>query len=428
MANEMELTPDSTAASDPHAQVEMPRPTIAPMLLSLGLILAAGGAILGLPFLLVGLVIFVIGLGLWIASLLPGRGHVHEEVTAQDCRERTIATTRPLVEQLTQGMPGYRVQLPQKVQPISAGVKGGIIGGLVMPLPALIYSLLSGHGIWYPVNLLAGMLVPGVGDMSVRELEGFHLGLLVSGLLIHAMSALVLGLIYGVLLPTLPEMPGEATWGGLLVPLLWSGLSFVAMSIINPAVRNGVSWPFFMMSQFVFGVATATIVQRRRPFGTIRAGIIGGVAGGVFMVIPALVWGAWSGHGPWYPVNLLAGMVLPGIDQLPAIQLNRFHESWFLAATALHVVISIAFGIGYALFLNKLPHVPGALTWGGLLFPLLWTGISFGLMGVVNPVLHERVDWPWFVISQFVFGATAAYVVSKSEMIAIPAAGGGPPR
>ena len=428
MANEVELTPTSTGSHDPASSVEMPRPTIAPMLLSLGLILSAAGAILGLPFLLLGLVTFVLGLAFWINSLLPGRGHMHEALTAEDRRERRVVTSRTTVEQLELGMPGYRVQLPQKVQPISAGVKGGIVGGLVMPLPALIYSLMSGHGLWYPVNLLAGMLVPGVGDMDVKDLEGFHLGLLVSGLVIHVMTALILGLIYGVLLPTLPDMPGEATWGGLLVPLFWSGLSFAAMSIINPAVRNGVSWPFFMMSQFVFGVATATIVHRRRPYGAIQAGIVGGAAGGILMVVPALVWGAWTGHGPWYPINLLAGMILPGIDQLPIVQLDRFHESWFLAATALHIVTSITFGIGYALFLNKLPHVPGALTWGGMLFPLLWTGISFGLMGVVNPVLQERVDWPWFVISQFVFGATAAYVVSRSEMIRIPAAGGGPPR
>src|SRR2546430_8947283 len=53
-------------------------------------------------------------------------------------------------------MPGYRVRLPEKVHPISAGVKGGIAGGLVIPLPALIYGLVSGQGIWYPVNLLAG--------------------------------------------------------------------------------------------------------------------------------------------------------------------------------------------------------------------------------------------------------------------------------
>ena len=73
------------------------------------------------------------------------------------------------VEQLRSGMPGYRLRLPAEVHPISAGFKGGSSAGLVMPLPALAYGLLSGHGIWYPVNLLAGMVLPGVDRMSDRR-------------------------------------------------------------------------------------------------------------------------------------------------------------------------------------------------------------------------------------------------------------------
>ena len=48
-------------------------------------------------------------------------------------------------------------------------------------------------------------------------------------------------------------------------------------------------------------------------------------------------------------------------------------------------------------------------------------------MGMVNPVLQERVDWPWFIVSQFVFGMVAAIVVGRSEKIPVPAAGRGVP-
>ena len=71
-------------------------------------------------------------------------------------------------------MPGYRLRLPMEVHPISAGVRGGLIGGMVMPIPALAYGVLSGHGIWYPVNLLAGMVVPGIGRLTSIELEQFR--------------------------------------------------------------------------------------------------------------------------------------------------------------------------------------------------------------------------------------------------------------
>ena len=57
--------------------------------------------------------------------------------------------------------------------------------------------------------------------------------------------------------------------------------------------------------------------------------------------------------------------------------------------------------------------------------PLLWTAASYSMMGIVNPALQQRVDWPWFVASQFVFGIAAAIVVVRSEEIAIAPAGRG---
>jgi hypothetical protein len=424
MASELEARPNPDTPDEHGPSIEMPRPTAGPLVFAAGIVLLAAGAMLGLAFLLVGAVIFIFGLAYWVTSLLPGKGHWHEPVAEEELQARPVVSQRTGVEQLEPGMIGYRAQLPEKVQPISAGVKGGIVGGIVMPLPALIYSLSTGHGVLYPLNLLAGMVVPSVGDMSVTELEQFHFGLFATGLVIHVMMSLVLGLIYGVLLPTLPEIPSEAAWGGLLMPLLWSGVSFLAMAMVNPAVRNGVSWPFFMLSQFTFGVVAASIVHRLRPQGAIKAGIIGGAVGGVLMVGPALFWAGWSRHSAWYPVNLLAGMVVPGVDTIPAGELDRFHPNWIVAASIMHGSMAIVFGIIYALFLHKLPRISGAYAWGGLLFPILWTGVSYGLMGLVNPVLRERVDWPWFVVSQFVFGATAAFVVGKSEMIRIPPAGG----
>jgi len=197
-------------------------------------------------------------------------------------------------------MPGYRARLPEAIHPISAGIKGGIIGGLVMPLPAFLYGLVSHHGIWYPVNLLAGMALPGIGDMSEAQLEQFSLPLLLTGIVIHAMISVVFGLLYGVLLPTLPDIPRP-----------------------RPRVPGA-------------------------PPGAPRRGV-------------------------------------PGAP--------------------------------------KLPPVASSLAWGGLIFPILWSSISYSLMGMVNPVLQERVNWPWFIVSQFVFGVVAAIVVGRSEKIPVPAAG-----
>jgi uncharacterized membrane protein YagU involved in acid resistance len=264
--------------------------------------------------------------------------------------------------------------------------------------------------------------------MTVPELEQFHASLLLVAIVIHIVMSVVIGLIYGVLLPTLPEVPPPIAWGGLLMPIVWTGVSYVAMEIANPALPALVSWPWFILSQFIFGITMPAVVLGAKRLPGVLAGMVGGLVGGAVMALPAVLWAAASGHGLWYPVNLLAGIVLPGPVNADVTELGRFHAEWFRVAAAIHAVLSMSFGVLFALMSRRLPRVPGPVAWGGLVLPLVWTGISYGLMGVVNPVLQERVDWPWFVVSQFVFGVTAAVVVLRSETIHIPPAGRGPDR
>src|SRR4051812_8608177 len=274
------MSSESPTISDPRAtavpdSVLMPRPTAAPLVLSLGLALLAAGVVTSPAFLLVGASVLVVGLGTWVAELLPGRGHVQEHFAERARRPRGVRGEPGTVTQLRAGMPGYRMRLPERVHPISAGIKGGIVGGLVMPAPALAYGLLSGHGLWYPVNLLAGMGLPGVGRMTVGELEQFHSTLLIVAIVIHAVNSLIFGLVYGVLLPTLPSIARPLAWGGLLMPVLWTAASYGSMRVVNPVLNAGVDWPWFIASQFLFGIVAAVVVMQADRLRPTPAGLLG---------------------------------------------------------------------------------------------------------------------------------------------------------
>jgi len=240
--------------------------------------------------------------------------------------------------------------------------------------------------------------------------------------------SLVIGLAYGVLMPTLPSIPKPLAWGGLLMPLLWTAVTFSLMTVVNPALDQGVDWPSFIFCQFVFGVVAALGFMRAQGLDPRVGGVLGGVLGALVMPVPAVLWGIVNGHGPWYPANLLAGLVIPGLGALPTPQLEQFNPTWLTVAIVIHVILSCTFGFANGLLLPRVPPIPAPLAWGGLLLPLVWTALSYGLMGVTNPLLQERVSWPWFVVSQFVFGVAAAVVVLRSEMIYIPPAGPGPDR
>ena len=250
---------------DPHQPpagptVEMPKPTFAPLLLSIGLTLIAAGVATSPAFLVIGLLLFVLALANWIGELLPGRGHEHEPITGVPAS----VTARPgTVEELVPGAVGYRFRLPEKIHPISAGFKGGLVGGVAMTVPALTWGLLTGHGIWFPVNLLAGTLLPGIDEKPVSELEQLSPVLLGIGVVMHAAISATIGLAYGVLLPTIPGSDrSHLVAGGVVLPLLWTGFSYGLMGVLNPVLQEHVDWHWFAASQFVFGLAAALVVIR----------------------------------------------------------------------------------------------------------------------------------------------------------------------
>src|ERR1700722_111760 len=99
MASQPETLPQSDLPEGQNS-IEMPRPTVAPLVVCVGLALLAAGSALGLTFSVVGAVLLIIGLALWVAALLPGRGHFHESRVEPLLRPGPVTTESQRVEQL----------------------------------------------------------------------------------------------------------------------------------------------------------------------------------------------------------------------------------------------------------------------------------------------------------------------------------------
>jgi hypothetical protein len=54
---------------------------------------------------------------------------------------------------------------------------------------------------------------------------------------------------------------------------------------------------------------------------------------------------------------------------------------------------------------------------GGLIVPVVMSGITWSVLRVVNPLLNDRIEWGWFIASQIAFGVVAGWVVSRTERI-----------
>src|SRR5262249_61036839 len=95
-------------------------------------------------------------------------------------------------------------------------------------------------------------------------------------------------------------------------------------------------------------------------------------------------------------------------------------------ALVIHAHLSLGIGLLYGVLLPTFPKAAGGpIIFGGLVMPFAWTGASYGMMGVLNPVLRENVDWGWFILSQLFYGVAASIVVVRSEQVSVKPAGTG---
>jgi len=147
----------------------------------------------------------------------------------------------------------------------------------------------------------------------------------------------------------------------------------------------------------------------------IISGIKGGLAGGIAMIPPALLYGLIAEHSIWYPINLLGGAGVANWRNPTTADIAAFHWQGLIVATVIHFFTCSLVGLLYGAMLPMLPRRPVLL--GGVIAPVLWTGLLHSTMGIVNPVLDAHIAWGWFLISQVAFGIVAGLVVARQERI-----------
>jgi hypothetical protein len=256
--------------------VVLPAPTPWPMVLALGLALLITGMVTHWVISLLGLILTLRSVVGWFLDIFPHELHVAVPVQTGVMQ---ISSTRTTREQLPVGA-NHRQLLPVETFSITSGIKGGIVGGIAMIIPAVLFGLLKYHSIWYAVNLLAAGGFVSWASESTAFLAQFHLEGLLAATGIHAFTSVLIGLLYGAMLPMFPRKP--ILTAGFVAPLLWTGLLYSALGIISPVLNARINWLWFVISQIAFGLVCGFIVNlqvkvrtpqfRSLPFA-VRAGI-----------------------------------------------------------------------------------------------------------------------------------------------------------
>jgi hypothetical protein len=252
-----------------------PAPTAWPIVLAFGFTLVFAGLLTNISISILGALLAVWGTVGWMREVLPQE---HEISVVAEPEDATVTTPRWIVERFPFAEAQVRAWLPLETYPVSAGLKGGIVGSVAMAVIACAFGLLHSGSIWYPINLLAAVLYAESQSLSAEQLNAFHASSFLVAALLHLLGSSLVGLVYGAMLPMLPRRP--ILLGGLIAPLLWSGLLWAVMGLVNPLLSSHIDWFWFVASQMAFGVTAGIVVLRQSrvttlenvPFA-IRAGI-----------------------------------------------------------------------------------------------------------------------------------------------------------
>jgi len=243
----------------------VPAPMPWPLTLAMGVTLMFGGLLTHISVTVLGTVLALAGCVGWFREVVPSE---HEEEVPVVAEDRQVATDRHVVDRLAIAPEQLRAWLPVKTYPISAGVRGGLAGSVAMAVLACGYGLLKVGSIWYPINLLAAVVYAQSVKLAPAELNAFHLDSLAIALGVHAVVSTLVGLLYGVMLPMFPRRP--IVLGGLIVPVLWSGMLHPLLNLLNPLLASRIDWFWFVASQVAFGLVAGAVVVRRSPMPTLE--------------------------------------------------------------------------------------------------------------------------------------------------------------
>jgi hypothetical protein len=252
MQNEHGFNPTDTQQVN---VVQLPSPTVWPIVMALGIALLATGLVTNLFIGLLGLVLAVSGGVGWFMQVLPHELHHGVPVLVEEIQ---VVSTRTLRSRLPDSTM-HRKILPVETFQITTGIKGGIAGGIAMTVPAGIFSVVKYHSFWYATNLLAaGGFVSWIGA-SNKFLGEFHWQGALAALAIHGMTSVLVGLLYGAMLPMYPKYP--IVTAGVVAPLLFTGILHSALGVVSPILNQRIDWFWFFISQIAFGLVCGYVVN-----------------------------------------------------------------------------------------------------------------------------------------------------------------------
>ncbi len=233
----------------------IPRPTAQPMLTAFGVTMIFAGIVTHPAVSVVGALCALVGVVGWFREVFP-----HEQT--EDIPVASCEIPMPALEvppRRSRSASPRRI-VPEEMHPYRSGLYGGLAGAGAMAVVACLWGVLAERSLWLPINLLAGLLVPSVGNAATEALFAFNLTWTIAAVFLHLALSVMVGMIFVVALPMMPRRPMLA--GGILAPMVWTGAGWAAIRVLDPLLVDYASFGWFLASQIAFGLACGAVITR----------------------------------------------------------------------------------------------------------------------------------------------------------------------
>ncbi len=152
-----------------------------------------------------------------------------------------------------------------------------------------------------------------------------------------------------------------------------------------------------------------------------RAGIYGGLVGGVAMAVVALIYTVIWLQSWAYAPNVLSAILLPDYRDQALDFYLAWHWKGVLFGVGIHIILAISIGLVYAVVLPMMGGKRLAMFLGALVGPLIFTGLLWPSVAIISEPMANLI-WNtesaslWvFIGSQFAFGFACTWWILRAE-------------
>ena len=250
--------------------IEMPAPTVWPMVTAFGLALLFAGLVTSLAVSVVGLILTARGAVGWFRDVLPVEKHELIPARPIEQRAQPVKVSPRSVTLLRAGEAGHRVHIPSRIHPYTSGIKGGIAGGIAMAFVACAYGAIAYGSVWYPINLLDAAVLPSMATADLPRLKAFDLPAVALAIPFTARSRYSSDCSSRCCCRCCRRAvtPSWEVYSRRCFGRRWSGAT---LGLVNPALNARIDWVWFIASQVAFGLVAGYIVHHTETVETMQS-------------------------------------------------------------------------------------------------------------------------------------------------------------